>query len=446
MTERPDVDNSEQPTSSYTPPSEARPSWPTSSSWTQRTPEHWLEPIPGQPRPERHAAQRGTGRTMAAVFVVALVASLVGSGATYLALDATGRLDTQAIPAALASPSPQPAATPNSRSTPAPATPVDASLVTRAAEAVSPAIVTITTRAGEATDPFSLPATGVGSGIIFDSAGWVLTNRHVVAGASQVTVQLQDGREVTGTVYGEDTLTDLAIVEIDADDLPVATIGDSSTLRPGDLAIAIGSPLGQFTNSVTSGVISALGRSVPVSDPETGQGRGLRNLIQTDAAINFGNSGGALVDAAGTVVGVYTAVASDAQGIGFAIPINIARPIMRQAVEGQPLARPWMGIVYVPIDRNIAEQHDLPVDYGALITSDDPRQPAITPGSPAEEAGLQDGDILTSINDMRIDATHNLDDVLSEYQPGDRLTMMILRDGTTQQVSLTLGTRPADLQ
>jgi S1-C subfamily serine protease len=290
-----------------------------------------------------------------------------------------------------------------------------------------------------------VPETGVGSGFIFDTDGWILTNRHVVAGAETVEVVLQDAQMFTGTVYGEDTLTDLAIVKIEAEDLPAAAIGDSSTLKPGELAVAIGSPLGTFTNSVTSGVISALGRNVPVTDPVTSDRRLLRNVIQTDAAINPGNSGGALVDALGTVIGINTAVASDAQGIGFAIPINIAKPLLAQAIAGQPLVRPWMGISYLPIDRNLAEELELPVDYGALVQSSNPRSPAITPGSPAEEAGVQDGDIVTSVNGRRIDATNNLDDILTAYEPGDRLTLMVLRNGTTRQVFLTLGTRPAGL-
>jgi serine protease Do len=195
---------------------------------------------------------------------------------------------------------------------------------------------------------------------------------------------------------------------------------------------------------VTSGVISALGRRVGVTDPVTGERRTLNNVIQTDAAINPGNSGGALVDASGMVIGINTAVAVEAQGIGFAIPINIAKPLLRQALSGEPLARPWMGISYLPVNRNVSEEFDLPIDYGAYI-SGDARLPAVTPGSPAEEAGLEEGDIITSIDGRRIDASNNLDEILTQYQPGDRLMLMILRNGTTRQLHLTLGVRPADL-
>jgi S1-C subfamily serine protease len=375
--------------------------------------------------------------------VVALVAGALGSGVTYVALLASGRLAPQPSSIAAASPTPLPV------QTPAPVTPMpdEASGITRAAESVSPAVVTITVRAGEATDPFSLPETGVGSGIIYDSSGWVLTNRHVVADATQVTVELNDGRRLQGSVYGVDTLTDLAIVKVDASDLPAAPIGDSGELRPGQTAIVIGSPLGTFTNSVTSGVISALGRQLTVTDPVSGERRRLRNLIQTDAAINPGNSGGPLVNTSGAVVGVSTAFAEGAQGIFFAIPINIAKPIMTQAIAGEPLTRPWIGIVYVPVDRNLADENDLPIDYGAWISPETGSgDPPIVAGSPAEDAGLLPGDIITSIDDRRIDAGQGLDDVLSLYKPGDELVLSVLRGGRTVDVSLTLGTRPAGLE
>ncbi len=444
MTDQPQADRSDQPTTRYSPPQEGRPPWAPDSAWPQRTPEHWFEPMPS-PMTER-VSQRSAGMPLLAMaFVVALLAGALGSGVTYWALDSSGRLGAGAVPVVTGSPSAPPVTPLGPDATPTPP-PVDDSVVARAAEAVSPAVVTITARAGESTDPFQLPETGIGSGVIFDSAGWVLTNRHVVAGATRVTVLLHDGRSVSGTVYGEDTLTDLAIVQIEGQDLPAATIGDSSQLRPGQLAIAIGSPLGiLFTNTVTSGVVSALFRSVPVTDPVTGDQHVLHNLIQTDAAINPGNSGGALVDANGTVIGINTAVAGNAQGIGFAIPINIAKPLLRQAVAGEPLVRPWIGIRYTRVNRNVADELELPVDYGALISSDG-RAPAVVPDSPADDAGLEEGDIITSVNGRRIDATTTLDEILADYSPGDRLTLMLLRNGTTRQVPVTLGTRPADLR
>ena len=185
-----------------------------------------------------------------------------------------------------------------------------------------------------------MPEQGIGSGVIFDPNGWILTNKHVVTGSDELTVKLKDGREFAGTVYGVDTLTDLAIVKVEGKDLPSAKIGDSGTIRVGQLAIAIGSPLGTYTNTVTAGIVSALGRSI---DVESGR---INNLIQTDTAINPGNSGGPLLDATGAVIGINTAVARTAEGIGFAIPINIAKPIMQQALAGKELERPWIGIRY----------------------------------------------------------------------------------------------------
>jgi serine protease Do len=294
-------------------------------------------------------------------------------------------------------------------------------------------------------DPFDVPATGVGSGVLFDARGWVITNRHVVCGASSLSVKLADGREFPATTYGIDSLTDLAIVQVtDTTGLPAAPIGDSTALKPGQLAVAIGSPLGTYTNSVTSGVISALRRDVEVLDScGTGQTRTLRNLVQTDAAINPGNSGGALVDALGSVVGINTAVAGDLQGIGFAIPVNIAKPIMKQAQDGKPLTRPWMGVAYVPVTPALRDEADLPIDYGILVRGSDDGTPAVTPGSPADRAGIQEGDIIAAINGMRIDGGDPLDEILTQYGPDSVLTLSVLRDGELLELTLTLGTRAA---
>jgi S1-C subfamily serine protease len=269
----------------------------------------------------------------------------------------------------------------------------------------------------------------------------------VVCGAERLSVKLLDGRPFDATVYGIDTLTDLAIVKIDGRNLPVAELGDSNGLRPGQMAIAIGSPLGTFTNSVTAGVVSAMGREITVDDSCTeGEVRSLNGLIQTDAAINPGNSGGALLDSTGRVIGVNTAVAGDAQGIGFAIPINIAKPIMRQAIDGEELARPWMGFFYKAVDPALQTAEELPIDYGVLVLV--PRGstgPAVLADSPADEAGLREGDIITAIDGVRIDTTQGLDELLTQHDPGDELTLDVLRDGETLELEIELGTRPSDL-
>ncbi|MEO6351246.1 MAG: trypsin-like peptidase domain-containing protein [Candidatus Limnocylindrales bacterium] len=430
----------EQNPNTYSPPVEPRTQWGT-QAWPQQTPQHWLEPLPGQER-HRRPHQR-TGAFLAAVVIVSLIAGAAGSALTYMALLYSGRLGDTAALTATAEPSAQPSPAASSQTVIL----NEQNAITAAADAVSPAVVTINVQSGDATDPFSLPSSGVGSGIIYDSNGWILTNRHVVADATELTVELKDGQQLPGTVYGVDTLTDLAIVKIDQTGLPIARLGDSSQLKPGQTAIVIGSALGTFTNSVTSGVISATGRQLVVSDVVSGERRRLRNLIQTDAAINPGNSGGPLIDSAGNVIGVSTAYAEEAQGIFFAIPINIAKPIMRQAVQGTPLSRPWIGIVYVPVDRNVKEEFDLPIDYGAWISEDTGSgDPPIVKNSPAEEAGLEPGDIVTAIDGKRIDAAQNLDDILSVYQPGDRLTLSVLRAGQTLQLGVTLATRPAGVE
>ena len=288
-----------------------------------------------------------------------------------------------------------------------------------------------------------IPATGVGSGVIFDSNGWILTNHHVVEGGEKFDVELKDGRVLSGKVYGIDTLTDLAIVKVAATGLPTAAIGESDALKVGQLVVAIGSPLGTYSNSVTSGIVSAKGRSITTDNNES-----LSNLIQTDAAINPGNSGGPLLDAGGDVIGINTAIASNSNGIGFAIPIDIARPIMAQAVAGQPLNRPYMGIHFVSITRQLADEQKLPVNVGALVGGFDANgQPVsgVEPGKPADVGGIKDGDIIVSIDGKVIDEEHPLDATLAQFSPGDTVSVDVLRDGKHLTLKVTLATRPAGL-
>jgi S1-C subfamily serine protease len=300
------------------------------------------------------------------------------------------------------------------------------SAIVNVAERVSPAIVTleVTTAGGES----------VGSGVIYSADGWIVTNRHVVEDATSITVNLKDGRDFVGTIYGIDTLTDLAIVKVEATDLSAATLGRSRDIQVGQTAIAMGSPLGVYTNSVTAGIISALGRQIT-----TESGR-LDGLLQTDAAINPGNSGGALVDSSGAVIGINTAISNEGAGIGFAIPIDIARPIMEQALAGVPLSRPWIGIRYTSLDRRSAAQNNLPVFQGAWLSSG--AEPAVVPGSPAEAAGFTDGDIVVKVEGVAIDELHPLQDLLVQYSPGATIVLDVLRGESIIQLSVTLGTRP----
>ncbi len=230
--------------------------------------------------------------------------------------------------------------------------------------------------------------------------------------------------------------------------LPAASIGDSEALKPGQLSLAIGSSLGTLTTTVTSGVVSALGRDVVVDDAcGSGRSRSLRNLIQTDAAINPGNSGGALVNSTGDVIGINTAVAGGAEGIGFAIPINIAKPIMQQAIDGKALTRPWIGITFVPINAGVAQEQGLPIDHGVLVQgSADGSQPGVIPDSPAAAAGIQEGDIITAIDDQRIDSAASArrhPRPVPAGRPGPDLMISILRNGTPVELVLYLATRDA---
>ncbi|HET6746341.1 MAG TPA: trypsin-like peptidase domain-containing protein [Candidatus Limnocylindria bacterium] len=309
----------------------------------------------------------------------------------------------------------------------------ESSAVINAVAKTMPAVVKIQSQ--------SSTGSGIGTGFIYDSDGWILTNKHVVDGATQLTIILADSRELQGTVYGIDTLTDLAIVRVNESGLPTVTIGSSANLEQGQLAIAIGNPLGDFENTVTTGVISGLGRQIVAGNATQTSSEQLNNLIQTDAAINPGNSGGPLLDSAGQVIGVNTAVSQEAQGIGFAIPIDVARPIMEQAVRGQELARPWIGVFYQPVTKQLAEERDLPVDAGVLINSSNNR-PAVFPDSPAAAAGLQAGDVIVAIDGAAVDGDRDLAEHILPHQPGDTITVRLLRGDDTMELSVTLGTLP----
>jgi S1-C subfamily serine protease len=303
------------------------------------------------------------------------------------------------------------------------------SAIVTVAERVSPAIVTleVTTATGES----------IGSGVIYSADGWIVTNKHVVADETAIVVHLKDGRDFTGNVYGIDTLTDLAVVKIEAAGLPTATLGRSGGIKVGQTAIAIGSPLGVYTNSVTAGIVSALGRDI------TTESGSIHGLIQTDAAINPGNSGGALVDSSGAVIGINTAISTEGSGIGFAIPIDIARPILEQALAGAPLSRPWIGVRYTSLDLRISKDNKLPVSAGAWIVGDGTTSPIIT-GSPAEAAGLKAGDIITQVNETPVDESHPLQDLLVQYTPGTSITLTVLRNGESMAIIVELGVRPRE--
>ena len=285
---------------------------------------------------------------------------------------------------------------------------------------------------------------GSGSGVIIDPSGLIITNGHVVGNADQVTVVLDDGTVLDGTVTGVDTLTDFAFVKVDATDLPTLTLGDSSGLKVGQLAISVGNPLGNFPGSAAAGIISGLDRDISVSGGSLGGDR-LNHLIQTDAAINSGNSGGALLDGDGTLIGITTAEAGLNDGIGFALPIDLAKPIIAQAEAGEAISRPYVGVVYTAIDAQLAKEETLPVEQGAWIGGGDPSQDAVVADGPAAQAGLQAGDIITAVDGIAVDRSNPLDLQVLRFAPGDQVTLDVLRDGQDLELSATLGTRPADL-
>jgi S1-C subfamily serine protease len=420
---------------SYSPTPESRPEWMrTYETPAPTSPERWYEPAPA-PVPVSPAVPRKRAG-MGSIVGVALLSAVLASGGTVVALGVSGALD-RSVPASAIG-------TGTNVGAVQPVTIDESSATIAVAAKVSPAVVRITVTGNtNAGDLGVIPDTGVGSGVIYDSRGWILTNKHVVEGGSSFDVELNDGRVLSGSVYGIDTLTDLAIVKVEGTDLPSAALGSSDALKVGQLVVAIGSPLGTYSNSVTSGIVSATGRTITTD----GSDKPLSNLIQTDAAINPGNSGGPLLDADGNVIGINTAIASGSNGIGFAIPIDIARPIMEQAVAGQELARPYLGISFVTISRQYATKHNLPVNVGAYVGAADDTGAieGVKSGTPAADAGIKNGDIITKIGDRVLDDEHPLDATLSQYSPGDVVPVTVLRGGQSITLSVTLGTRPANL-
>ena len=405
-----------------TPPAEAgRPGWQAAPAWTSRPPH-----APAAPAPRR-------GLGAAPVIAMAVVAGLISGSLSAVAVSGMIRDD--------AAPTGDVTSTPEADAKNVSDVRInESSAVIDAVDEVTPAVVTIESSSGGG---LLGGETGTGSGFIFDAEGWILTNRHVVEEASELSITLNDGRVYPGTIYGIDTLTDLAIVKVDATDLPVAPIGTSADLDPGQVAIAIGNPLG-YENTVTTGVVSGLGRQIRASDATQTSAETLNNLIQTDAAINPGNSGGPLINSAGQVIGVNTAVNANAQGLGFAIPIDVAKPIMEQALNGDELARPYIGVRYMPVTPAIAEEQDLPVDYGALVSSGSD-QPAVIPGSPAEDAGLQAGDVIVAVNGEQITVDTDLSMLIVGHDPGDTVTLRVLRGNSAQEIEVALGELPSDL-
>lgn len=382
------------------------------------------EVMPSPPRPLKKA-RRPIGRTSFATLVLlgALVFGAAGaSGAVYV-LGMNG--STQIV---------------NKQSVVS----QEGELVADVAAKVSPSVVSIVTESttqtvyGTAADQ-----SAAGSGIIISKDGYVVTNKHVVSSSTKsIEIILSDGTSYTNVKFvGSDPGNDITFLKIqDVSNLTPATLGDSSSMKVGEKVIAIGNALGEYQNTVTTGIVSALGRPVTAGDESGNSTETLENLLQTDAAINPGNSGGPLVNLNGEIIGINTAVASDAQGIGFAIPINDVKGMVKTLLAEGKVVKPYIGVRYVSITADVAKQYSLSVKSGAYIIGGN-NEAAVVSGSPAEKAGLKEKDIITKVNGTAVDATHPFASLIAQHSVGEEVTITYLRDGKEATVKITLAAR-----
>ncbi len=394
------------------------------SSWDPHPP----PPPPGSPgwTPYAPPPQPGHGlrpNTMVAVLLAALVGGVVGTGATLLATDEVSnglRDDNASLGTGVVSP-------PEARE----------GAVAEVARKVLASVVSI--------DVAAPGGSGTGSGVIIRSDGYIVTNNHVVENAATVRVTLADGAHADADIVGTDPDTDLAVVKTRGrNNLPPATLGRSNNLIVGQPVVAIGSPLG-LQGTVTSGIISALNRRVDVPGGGTGSSVLLANAIQTDAAINPGNSGGALVDMAGAVIGINSAIASlggglggqgGSIGVGFAIPVDEARSVAEQIIRTGRATHPYVGVSGSDITPEVAEQFGLSVSEGALIQQ-------VGAGTPAERAGLRAGDVIVQIADRKIQTFGDLVAAIRQHDIGDAVTIRYVRDGSERSARVVLAEKPA---
>lgn len=287
-------------------------------------------------------------------------------------------------------------------------------------------------RLGPPSSPRKFETRGAGSGIIIRSDGYILTNNHVIGKADKIKVTVGDheNNAYDGKVVGRDSFTDIALVKIDARDLPVARLGSSKGLRPGDWAIAIGNPLG-LDHTVTLGIISALGRSLGANQSNV-------ELIQTDAAINPGNSGGPLLNIRGEVIGVNTAIRGDAQNIGFAIPIDVAREVAKQLLEKGTIARAYLGIYMQDLNEKLARSLGLgPKARGVVVVR-------VAADGPADRGGLQAGDVIQKIDGKSVDTSKQVQQIVRSHKPGESINILVIREGSLTALNVKVGDYPVE--
>jgi serine protease Do len=285
---------------------------------------------------------------------------------------------------------------------------------------------------------------GGGTGFIVSSDGLIITNKHVVSDSkAEYTVYLNDGRKFKAEVLALHPTDDLALIKIKANNLPTLVLGDSDKVKIGQFVIAIGNALGEFQNTVSFGVVSGLRRSITASD-QSGNVERLEGLIQTDAAINFGNSGGPLINLKGEVIGVNTAIAGGAENIGFAIPINRAKKMIEEIKTKGKIEVPFLGIYYLLINEEVQKKFNLPVDYGAYVYREG--QSAIIPNSPAELYGLRDKDIILEMDGEKITPQNSLAQIIMKKSVGQKVNLKVLRDNQTLNIYVILGSLPKNLQ
>ena len=378
---------------------------------------------------EAHKSTRWT--FLAAIMLASMVfgfgGAVLGAGTTYLFLQsnqAPSASDLAGLPQAV-----PPSVT---------SVQVDTA-VTETVGKIGPAVVTVVNHLRPQSSPLggSAQPTASGSGILIDARGYVVTNNHVVEDSATLEVVLANGDIRSARLVGTDAFADIAVLEVEGNLPASAAWGNSDELQAGEPVIAIGSPLGDFKNTVTVGVVSATGRSI-----ETDSGFRMDDLIQTDAAINSGNSGGPLVNLAGQVIGINTLVVRGgglsgniAEGLGFAVSSNTASAIARQLIDKGYVSRPYLGISWAWITPQIAAANELSVDQGVYLRE-------VVAGGPAGEAGLRRGDIMTAIGGVRLDDDHPFINVLLQHAPGDTLAVTYWRDGKTAQAEVRLGERP----